>query len=182
MQDYAIFLDLPLTFDSKVRLPRAPSRGARRKTRLPDLLLPPSAVAARMLQLPSLQTSTLLMLLRAHDVTCGTWGSAMSVAPPRMSSAQSCTPACRRQRMLAGGYAYEFEKDRPARFGVMPRGTADGRDVRWFELPPLYIFHVANAWQDGNTVVLFACVYQSVRGPCRCHALPLPVCTSSLCV
>jgi len=49
LQDYAIFLDLPLTFDSKVRLPRAPSRGAPSNTWLPSLLSPPSLLLPALL-------------------------------------------------------------------------------------------------------------------------------------
>ncbi len=40
--------------------------------------------------------------------------------------------------------------------------------VRWFELPPVMIFHVANAWQEGeHTVKLFACCFTDVRPPAR---------------
>ena len=36
--------------------------------------------------------------------------------------------------------------------------------VRWFELPAVMIFHVANAWQEGEHVVkLFACCFTDVR-------------------
>lgn len=42
------------------------------------------------------------------------------------------------------------------RFGVIPRG-ADGSKIKWFEFPPCYIYHVVNAWEDGDEVVLLAC-------------------------
>ena len=42
------------------------------------------------------------------------------------------------------------------RFGVLPRG-ADGSRIRWFEFPPCYIYHVVNAWEDGDEVVMLAC-------------------------
>ena len=35
--------------------------------------------------------------------------------------------------------------------------------VRWFELPPMMIFHVANAWQEGDLVKVFACCFEEVR-------------------
>lgn len=35
--------------------------------------------------------------------------------------------------------------------------------VRWFELPPMMIFHVANAWQEGHLVKVFACCFEEVR-------------------
>lgn len=47
-------------------------------------------------------------------------------------------------------------EDRPARFGVAPR-NGPGADIRWFETDPCYIYHVANAWEDGDDVVMHAC-------------------------
>lgn len=47
-------------------------------------------------------------------------------------------------------------QNRGARFGVVPRkGTGD--QVRWFETDPCYIYHVANAWEEGDEVVMHAC-------------------------
>lgn len=46
----------------------------------------------------------------------------------------------------------------PTRFGVLPR-RGDGRAVRWFEFDPCYIYHVVNAWEDGDEIVLFCCKY-----------------------
>ncbi|MCC5995279.1 MAG: carotenoid oxygenase family protein [Oceanicaulis sp.] len=41
------------------------------------------------------------------------------------------------------------------RFGVMRRDGTGG--VRWFEADPCYIYHVVNAWEEGDEIVLFAC-------------------------
>ena len=38
--------------------------------------------------------------------------------------------------------------------------------VRWFELPPMMIFHVANAWQKADVVKVFACCFEEVRARC----------------
>jgi carotenoid cleavage dioxygenase-like enzyme len=47
--------------------------------------------------------------------------------------------------------------DQPARFGVVPKnGTGD--QVRWFETETCYIYHVANCWEDGDEVVMTACM------------------------
>ena len=46
--------------------------------------------------------------------------------------------------------------DQPTRFGVLARG-ASGETTRWFEVPGCYIYHVANAWDDGDCVVMAAC-------------------------
>lgn len=44
----------------------------------------------------------------------------------------------------------------PTRFGVLPR-RGQGSDVRWFEFPPCYIYHVVNAWEEGDEIVLYGC-------------------------
>ncbi|OYX57315.1 MAG: 9-cis-epoxycarotenoid dioxygenase [Brevundimonas subvibrioides] len=49
--------------------------------------------------------------------------------------------------------------DQPARFGVAPKyGTGD--QIRWFETETCYIYHVVNAWEDGDEVVMTACMMQ----------------------
>ena len=40
-----------------------------------------------------------------------------------------------------------------ARIGVMPR-AGTGANVRWFDIPLGYVFHIANAFDDGDQVVL----------------------------
>ena len=47
--------------------------------------------------------------------------------------------------------------DQPARFGVVPR-TGRGDQIRWFETDSCYIYHVVNAWEDGDEVVMTACM------------------------
>lgn len=44
----------------------------------------------------------------------------------------------------------------PTRFGVLRKG-ADGATTRWFEFAPCYIYHVVNAWEEGDEIVLTAC-------------------------
>lgn len=44
--------------------------------------------------------------------------------------------------------------DQPTRFGVVPR---KGGAPRWFEFPSCYIYHVINAWEEGDDVVMAAC-------------------------
>lgn len=50
-------------------------------------------------------------------------------------------------------FPYSWNPNHPARVGVMPR-DGDGRDVRWFDVEPCYVFHPLNAYDDGDTVVL----------------------------
>jgi len=59
------------------------------------------------------------------------------------------------ERMMDGRSPFAFEGDRPSRFGIMPR-HGEGRQVRWFEASPCYIFHTFNAWEEGSEVVLLA--------------------------
>ncbi|MEE2691651.1 MAG: carotenoid oxygenase family protein [Pseudomonadota bacterium] len=44
--------------------------------------------------------------------------------------------------------------DQPTRFGVVPR---KGGAPKWFEFPSCYIYHVINAWEEGDEVVMAAC-------------------------
>lgn len=55
---------------------------------------------------------------------------------------------------LSGKPTVEFDNNLPSRFGIMKR--YDDSKVQWFELPTCYIFHVANAWEEEDTVVLHA--------------------------
>ncbi|MGH3624248.1 MAG: carotenoid oxygenase family protein, partial [Sciscionella sp.] len=55
-----------------------------------------------------------------------------------------------------GRHKIIFERSLPARFGVLPR-YGDGAAVRWFEANPCYIYHVVNAWEQGDEVVLDVC-------------------------
>ncbi len=54
---------------------------------------------------------------------------------------------------------YRWDDDYGARLGVMRRDDPFG-PVRWFEIDPCYVFHVANAYDDGQMIVL-----QAVRYP-----------------
>lgn len=47
--------------------------------------------------------------------------------------------------------------DQPARFGVVPK-NGRGDQVRWFETETCYIYHVVNSWEDGDEVVMTACM------------------------
>lgn len=47
--------------------------------------------------------------------------------------------------------------DQPARFGVAPR-RGRGDEIRWFETDSCYIYHVINTWEEGDDVVMTACM------------------------
>lgn len=52
---------------------------------------------------------------------------------------------------------FTFDATKKARFGVLPRYAKDDLLMRWFELPNCFIFHNANAWEEGDEVVLITC-------------------------
>ncbi len=65
-----------------------------------------------------------------------------------------------RLAMTAGrDMPYRWDDDYGARLGVLRRDDPFG-EVRWFEIDPCYVFHVANAYDSGNSIVL-----QAVRYP-----------------
>ncbi|MGI9163986.1 MAG: carotenoid oxygenase family protein [Mycobacterium sp.] len=57
-----------------------------------------------------------------------------------------------------GDMPYRWDDNYGARFGVLRRDDPFG-DVRWFEIEPCYVFHVANAYEDGNRIVVQGCRY-----------------------
>jgi carotenoid cleavage dioxygenase-like enzyme len=66
-------------------------------------------------------------------------------------------PLCfRPERMQRGEPILMFERDRPSRFGILPR-HGDNSKIRWFEGDPCYVFHTLNAYEQGDEVVLVAC-------------------------
>jgi carotenoid cleavage dioxygenase len=60
------------------------------------------------------------------------------------------------QAAKQGRHKLHFDRSMPSRFGVMPR-YGDGSQIRWFEASACYIYHVVNAWEEGDEVVLDVC-------------------------
>ncbi len=60
------------------------------------------------------------------------------------------------ERMQRGEPLMMFERDRPSRFGIVPR-HGDNSNIRWFESPACYVFHTLNAYEEGDEVILIAC-------------------------
>ncbi|WOL16922.1 carotenoid 9,10(9',10')-cleavage dioxygenase [Canna indica] len=65
------------------------------------------------------------------------------------------------KEMVKGKLIFNFDPTKKARFGILPRYAKDDLHIRWFELPNCYIFHNANAWEDGDEVVLITCRLQN---------------------
>ncbi|NEU75109.1 9-cis-epoxycarotenoid dioxygenase [Hassallia byssoidea VB512170] len=78
------------------------------------------------------------------------------------------------QRAQRGEPGMMFERDRPSRFGIVPR-HGDNSNIRWFESPACYVFHTLNAYEEGDEVVLIACRMNSTTifaSPQDTHADP----------
>ncbi|GMH30644.1 hypothetical protein Nepgr_032487 [Nepenthes gracilis] len=52
---------------------------------------------------------------------------------------------------------FTFDATKKSRFGILPRNAKNELLIKWFELPNCFIFHNANAWEDGDEVVLITC-------------------------
>jgi carotenoid cleavage dioxygenase-like enzyme len=62
------------------------------------------------------------------------------------------------EALKMGRHKISFYPEMPARFGVIPRyGAADS--IRWFEASPCFVYHVVNASEEGDEVVMVACRY-----------------------
>jgi carotenoid cleavage dioxygenase len=57
------------------------------------------------------------------------------------------------RRWLRGEPIARFEPERGSFIGLLPR-RASGSEVRWFPVAPCFVYHVVNAWDDGEQVVL----------------------------
>lgn len=55
-----------------------------------------------------------------------------------------------------GQHALRWHPHLPARFAVIPR-HGDASQIRWFEAQPCYIYHVINAYEDGDDIVMDGC-------------------------
>ena len=67
-------------------------------------------------------------------------------------------------KAMMGGhkFPYRWNPEHKARVGLLPRNGAAG-DIVWIDCAPVYIFHVANAYDDASgKVVLDSCVYETM--------------------
>jgi len=67
---------------------------------------------------------------------------------------------------MRGRPPYAWEPDKGAYVGVMKRGGAAG-DIVWFRAESCYVFHVMNAWEEGERIV--ADVMQCEEAPLFPH-------------
>ena len=59
------------------------------------------------------------------------------------------------ERAMSGGPALGFEAEHGSRIGLLPRYGTDA-DIQWFEVETGVVVHTANAWDEGDEVILQA--------------------------
>jgi carotenoid cleavage dioxygenase len=60
--------------------------------------------------------------------------------------------------MLRGKPLLNYDPRHGARLGALPR-HADGKQIKWFEIEPCFIFHIFNAYEKEDEVLLYGCRY-----------------------
>jgi carotenoid cleavage dioxygenase len=58
-------------------------------------------------------------------------------------------------RIMQGQLPIKFEAQNPSRIGILPR-HGDNRTIRWFKVSACMLYHVGNAWEEGDEVILLA--------------------------
>ncbi len=59
------------------------------------------------------------------------------------------------------GLPFKWDDAAPCRVGVMPR-TGTNADVKWFDVPACFIFHIMNSFEQGEDVVVDAARYDKL--------------------
>ena len=70
-------------------------------------------------------------------------------------------------RPLLGRPMISYRPECGARFGILPR-YAKGSGIKWFDVDPCYVFHVLNAFEQGDEVVVYGCRFPQaprIMGP-----------------
>ena len=66
------------------------------------------------------------------------------------------------EAMKIGRHKIDFHPELPMRLGVIPRfGRSD--EIRWFDFTPCFLYHVVNAWEDGDWITMIGCRYMPVQ-------------------
>jgi carotenoid cleavage dioxygenase-like enzyme len=76
------------------------------------------------------------------------------------------------ERARSGRPPYAWEPDKGAFIGIMPR-SGDVNEIRWFQGEACYVFHVMNAWEEGDSIIAEVIVHD--EPPLFPHADGSPV-------
>ena len=60
------------------------------------------------------------------------------------------------ENAMKGKSPWVHHPEMPARFGILPR-MGDASQLKWIETGGCSCFHIANAWEEGDTIVVVAC-------------------------
>lgn len=61
------------------------------------------------------------------------------------------------------GGGIRWDPDSGAHLGIMPR-AGSSQDITWLQIDPCYVFHVMNAYSEGDRVIADVCRYPSMPG------------------
>ncbi|XP_024360877.1 carotenoid 9,10(9',10')-cleavage dioxygenase isoform X1 [Physcomitrium patens] len=67
------------------------------------------------------------------------------------------------ESMMKGNFFIKFDETKEARLGVLPRYATNESQLRWFTIPVCFIFHNANAWEEGDEIVLHSCRMEEIN-------------------
>ncbi|KAG0605587.1 hypothetical protein M758_9G071000 [Ceratodon purpureus] len=59
--------------------------------------------------------------------------------------------------LATGGFVFKFDPSKETRLGLLPRNATSGSQIRWFKIPPCFVTHTVNAWEEGDEVILTCC-------------------------
>jgi carotenoid cleavage dioxygenase-like enzyme len=64
--------------------------------------------------------------------------------------------------MLTGGaLPFVWDDNAPSRIGVLPK-KGSSKDLKWFDVDPAFVFHVMNAYEQGDDVILDVARYNQL--------------------
>uniref|UniRef100_A0A7S4PRX3 Carotenoid oxygenase n=1 Tax=Alexandrium monilatum TaxID=311494 RepID=A0A7S4PRX3_9DINO len=67
------------------------------------------------------------------------------------------------ENLSTEGCIWRYDASHGARIGLFPHEGEDGEVApQWFDIEPCYIFHIANAWQEGHLVNLVVVRWDSI--------------------
>lgn len=65
-------------------------------------------------------------------------------------------------------FVFYYNKKSPARYGIWPRDSKTGKDVKWFEVDTHYVFHFGGTWDEINekgesVVIMYALTWEEIQ-------------------